>query len=35
MSTGAIPVSIALTSTAVTVSGSTALIQPWFALIGA
>jgi hypothetical protein len=34
MSTGAVPTSIALTTTALTVSGSTALIQPWFALIG-
>jgi hypothetical protein len=34
MSTGGIPTSIALTSTAVTMSGSFALIQPWFALIG-
>jgi hypothetical protein len=34
MSTGAIPVAITLTSTAVTVSGSFAFQQPWFALIG-
>jgi hypothetical protein len=35
MSTGAIPVSIALTSAAVTYSGSAAFQQPWFALVGA
>jgi hypothetical protein len=35
MSTGAAPASIAVTSTAVTYSGSFAFIQPWFALAGA
>lgn len=34
MSTGASLASIALTSTAVTYTGSTAWMQPWFALIG-
>lgn len=35
MSTGAAPASIALTSTAVTYTGSYAFQQPWFALVGA
>jgi len=35
MSTGAVPAAITLTSTAVTMSGSVALVQPWFALVGA
>lgn len=35
MSTGAVPTSIAITSNAVTYSGSFAFIQPWFALAGA
>lgn len=34
MATGSAPTSVALSSTAVTVTGSTALIQPWFALAG-
>ena len=34
MSTGAVPVAITLTSTAVTYSGSTAMVQPWWALAG-
>lgn len=35
MSTGAAPSSIALSSSAVTATGSLALLQPWFALAGA
>jgi hypothetical protein len=35
MATGARPVSIDLKSTAVTVTGSLALLNPWFALVGA
>jgi len=34
MSTGAVPASIALTSTAVTYLGSLAQLQPWFGLVG-
>lgn len=34
MSTGAIPANISVTSAAVTYSGSVALVQPWFALVG-
>jgi hypothetical protein len=34
MSTGAIPASIALTSSAVSYTGSAGVVQPWFALVG-
>jgi hypothetical protein len=35
MATGSAPTAIDLKSTAVKLTGSVALIQPWFALVGA
>ena len=35
MGTSSLPTSIALTSAAVSMTGSVAMLQPWFALIGA